>query len=224
MGGMQTYMDRSLVWIQLQWVHYPLTRLFTFPHRLLSGFITAKAISDGPSDKNRHIHQLSHWRGAKAWPRSQGFSPVIEEVPNQALNWVWRLNCPLRDLTVTELPSTDWRLFPPSNLQSPEFNSPKSITTHGEGAWLTQQPQTARQPLLQTCSVQSCRTINSDFMLPNGLSSNMALHERYCFCHAWKMHAHNEIVLWKHLAPCALWKYECIILYQNKAVLLNCQK
>lgn len=38
------------------------------------------------------------------------------------------------------------------------------------------------------------------------------------------MHACHEIVLCKHLAPCASWKYEHIILYQNKAALLNCQK
>lgn len=191
--------------------------------------MTAKHISDSPSDKNGDAHQPSHWRG---WVRKPGPGATLlsglfpcdwrdaESVPN----WVWRLNCPFHDLAVTELPSTDWRLFPPSNLQSPEFNSPKSITAHREGAWLTQQPQTAQQLLLETHSIRLCRTINFDFMLPNGLSSNMVLCERYCFCRAWKMHVHHEIVLWKHLAPRALWKYECIILYQNTAVLLNCQK
>lgn len=91
------------------------------------------------------IHQPSHWRG---WVQKPGLGatllsglfPCDWRDAESGPNWVWWLNCPFHDLAVAELPSTDWRLFPPSNLQSPEFNSPKSITAHGEGAWLTQQP------------------------------------------------------------------------------------
>lgn len=165
--------------------------------------------------------------GAKAWPGNHlawWDFPCDWRDAESCPNWVWSLNCPFRDLTVTELPSTDWRLFPANSLQSPEFNSPKSITARREGAWLTRQPQTAQQLLLETQSIESCRTINFDCMLPNGLSSNMVLREHYCFCHAWKMHVYHEIVLWKHLASCLVRKYECIVLYQNRDALLNCQK
>lgn len=144
--------------------------------------MTEKYISDGLSDKKGHICWLSHWGGWVLKPGLgatllSGIFPCDWKGAEKGPNWVWRLKCPFSDLAVTELPSCNWRLFPPSNLQSPEFNSPESITACEEGAWLMQQLQTApatafRDPL------HTVLQDNSFWLtLPNGISSNMVLHE-----------------------------------------------
>lgn len=133
--------------IQLWWAYKPVLGS-TFLHQLLSCFMTAKGYFWWPKWQKGHICWLSHWGG---WVQKPGLgATLLSEIfpcdwkgAEKGHNWVWRLKCPFCDLTVTELPSSNWRLFPPSNLQSPEFNSPESITAHEEGAWLMQQLQTA---------------------------------------------------------------------------------
>lgn len=210
------------VWIHLCWARYPVSSLVRFPRQLFSSFMTVRDISDCIMTKMEYLLAVSPEKpGMKAQSRScrtqWGFCDLRGAV--SIPSWTQRLNCPFSDLAMTELEQRSCQA------RSEGFSHGAVSRALYHYLLPPRQPGAGNSPAAAfQCSIQFGRTIRFNFTLPNGLTSDITLREHCCFCHTWKMYARNEIVLWKHLTPCALWKYEHIILYQNKATLLKCQQ